>query len=301
MRGFVSLVLLVLALVSCGRETESGGGGPKPTGGPRIISLSPAISRTLVDFELHKHIVGRTPHCASIDQSIPVVGDLINVDYEAAIRLRPTHVLVQPPSGGIDQRLIELSKERDWTIGQWRLNGREDIEAMVRDLPGVLFEGDASREADATRQAARILNDIAAALSPVAGDAEPLFRGRVLIVHAVDPAVLVSGAGTYLDDILRTLGAANAANAQGWAKLTLEDVVRLDPEAIILVRPGRPANPAPLADLAIAAVRDKRIAVASDQDGEMPSSGIINVAREFQSILRDFAASGPSPPQEAQP
>src|SRR5436190_23420947 len=43
----------------------------------RLVSLSPAITRTLVDFHLESNIVGRTPHCYSVDKSIPVVGDLV--------------------------------------------------------------------------------------------------------------------------------------------------------------------------------------------------------------------------------
>ncbi|MCI0362470.1 MAG: ABC transporter substrate-binding protein, partial [Phycisphaerales bacterium] len=258
---------------------------------PRIVSLSPAISRTLVDFDLQRNIVGRTPHCASIDQSIPVVGDLLNADYEQLVRLRPTHILVQPPASGIDQHLVELAQDRGWRIGKWQLNGRDDIEAMVQELPGVLFSGNQEREADAARRAAQIVSEIADALSP---GSEPLFRGRVLIVHAVEPAILVSGTRTYLDDIIRTFGASNATTANGWATLTLEDVARLNPEAIILVRPGARVGSieeaaGPLNDLPIDAVRGKRMAVSVNPDGEMPSGGLAGVAREFRSILQQFA------------
>jgi ABC-type hemin transport system substrate-binding protein len=267
----------------------------------RIISLSPAISRTLIDFDLAKSIVGRTPHCQSIDQSIPVVGDLLNIDYEAIIRLSPTHVLVQPPASGIDQHLLELAEQRGWSIGQWRLNGRDDIEALVTELPVVVSGDDRDRLTKLSRRAAEITNQIAEALSP-GGIGGGLFHGRVLIVHAEDPAVLVSGAGTYHDDILRTLGATNAATATGWAKLTIEDVVRLNPDAIILVRPGAPAGTtfniaAPtLAALDIAAIRQARTAVAKNADGELPSSGIIGVAREIKSILHRFAKPAENTP-----
>ena len=77
-----ALALASALLAACGRENASGqsGSNAKPDE-LRIVSLSPAISRTLIDFGLQDRIVGRTPHCASIDPSIPVVGDLINIDY----------------------------------------------------------------------------------------------------------------------------------------------------------------------------------------------------------------------------
>ena len=119
--------------------------GPITTtpGEPRIVSLSPAVSRTLVDFGLDDLIVGRSPWCASLDPAIPVAGDLYTIDYERLIRLRPTHVLVQPPaSTGLDPALQRLATEHGWVIGQWTFNTLDDITRMVRDLPGVLYPDD---------------------------------------------------------------------------------------------------------------------------------------------------------------
>lgn len=293
----VFIIAIAVSIAGC-RKTPSPQSQPASNTALRIVSLSPAISRTLIDFDLVKSIVGRTPHCKSIDQSIPVVGDLLNIDYEAIIRLNPTHVLVQPPASGIDQHLLELAVQRGWAVGQWRLNGRDDIETLVTELPVVISGEDRDRLTKLSRRSAEITNQIAEALSP-GGAGGPLFRGRVLIVHAEDPAVLISGAGTYHDDILRTLGATNASTATGWAKLTIEDVVRLNPDAIILVRPGAPAGTefdtaAPtLATLNITAIKQARIAVAIDPDGELPSSGIIGVAREIKLLLQQFAKTAP--------
>src|SRR6185503_20277445 len=102
----------------------------------RIVSLSPAITRTLIDFSVHRSIVGRTPHCESIDPAVPIVGDLFNLDYERLIAVKPTHVLVQPPAAGLDPKLEQLAAERGWKLGSWKLNDRDDIETLVRDLPG---------------------------------------------------------------------------------------------------------------------------------------------------------------------
>jgi ABC-type hemin transport system substrate-binding protein len=286
---------LVFALLMCAVGCKkSGSASANRNAEPiRIISLSPAISRTLADFNLQDRIVGRTPHCKSIDQSIPVAGDLMNIDYEAMIRLKPTHVLVQPPIAGIDQHLVELAGQQQWKIGQWHLNERDDIETMIRELPGTLFDDRSEEQAKAAKRSVETLNEIAQAFSP---GTQPIFRGRTLILHSLDP-VLVSGKGTYLDDILNTLGASNATEAHGWAQLSVEDIVRLDPQAIIVVRPGADqqaaieAANAELAGLEASAVKEGRIAVAISEDGEMPSSGIINVANEFKQILRDFEAN----------
>ncbi len=272
---------------------------PPPTNAPgelRIVSLSPAISRTLVDFGLDDQVIGRSAWCKSLDPAIPVAGDLYDIDYERLIRLAPTHVLVQPPLAGLDPALERLAAERSWVIGQWRFNTLDDIERMVRELPAVLYpSGGTAREAAATR-AAEILNQMATAMTPGTGR---VWSGRTLLVADTEPMVLVFGQGTYLDEILTTLGAANATGSRKWAELSLEDVLRLDPEAIILVRDRGPADidpieaAGPLGSLDTTARRQGRIAVLWHADANLPSSAVIGVAGELREVLGRLAEPDP--------
>jgi ABC-type hemin transport system substrate-binding protein len=285
--------LLMTALVSgapgaCTRSEPS-----SPTRHPaetRIVSFSPAISRTLVDFGLQDRVVGRTPYCESLDHSIPVVGDLLNVSYETLTRLAPTHLLIQPPLSGIDPHLEALAREKGWTIGRWHLNDVDDIETMIRELPAALFAPGTAGLESATARAAELLNEIAAALTP---GADPLFRGRVLLVNSVEP-VMAFGAGTYLHDLLVAMGGTNAASGRGWVSLSLEDVVRLNPQAIIIVKPGMKIDlkeaAGPLRELQIDANRPdgRRLAALSHPEAFLPSSAISEVAADLRAILRAF-------------
>lgn len=284
------IFLLLFALVGCERAQPS---ASHSAGELRIVSLSPAISRTLVDFGLEEHIVGRTPFCASIDQSIPVVGSLLDLDYERLIKLEPTHVLVQPSlAQGVDPKLRSLAETHGWMLGEFPgLNTIDDVEHMILALPAVLYGDDAAALQSAASRAAELTTQIASALKP-AGDSA--FKGSVLLVAGVEP-VFVYGDDTYLDDILAALGGTNAAHATGWAELSLEDVVRLDPEAIVLVR-ERPVNDGdveralgPLAALPIRAVKDGRLAALVHPDAELPSSGVIGVAGALRDVLVDLA------------
>jgi len=285
---------LVTLAVGCGNTPEP---QPTTTGQPRIVSLSPAVSRTLLDFGLQQQIVGRSRWCASLDPAIPVLGDLYEINYEWLLRLHPTHVLVQPAaSTGLDPTLERLAAEHDWVVGHWRINTIADIEQMVRDLPAVLFpQGDPCRETAAAR-AADLLNRIDVALSPQRAD---LWSGRTLLVADVDPVVLVFGRETYLNDILSRLGAENAVAAHGWAEISLEDVVRMDPQAIILVRDRGPAQispleaAGPLADLDTTARREGRIAVLWHPDSKLPSSAVIGVAQQMRRVLAGLSDSQP--------
>jgi len=260
----------------------------------RIVSLSPAISRTLVDFDLHTRVVGRTPFCWAIDPTVPVVGDVTKIAYERLIRQRPTHVLVQPASAGVDHKLIELAAKRNWTLGLWsNLDGVEDIKRLIQELPGILFVDGSTGLKSASRRSDQLLNALVNSLENRWD--EPLFRGRILMLSGLEP-VMAFGNGTYLHDILRQFGSHNVVANKGWVQLSMEDIVRLDPEAIVLVL-DVPSTRAPTTakvfkgfrDLNIAAVREQRLAVLAHRDSLLPSSGVIPVAYGMRALLHGLA------------
>lgn len=284
-------------VLGCTKQSDNPNpAGPLPPEPPRIVSLSPAISRTLVDFDLATHVVGRTAFCRALTPDIPVVGDLREIDLERLIRLEPTHILVQPSSAGLPAGLADLAAERGWTIGSWTLDTRDDVERMIRELPGVLYGG-TQGEAAASRRAAQLVNDMAAAIS---AGGEPVFAGRTLLVADPDD-LLVYGRGTFLDDILGALGGVNASEARGWPVLSLEDLIRMDPDAVVIVCDRGPPGvdpieaAGPIAAVDIAAARDGRIAVLWHPDANLPSSALIGVARELRAVMRRFAAAGDAP------
>ena len=285
-RQFIASLAAGLLAAGCDRAAPP----PLAPQGPRIVSLSPALSRTCLDLELQARIVGRSDFCTFLPRDIPPVGGLYEIDYERLIRLRPTHVLVQPPAGGLDPHLADLARRYGFVLGQWRLDTIADIDAVIAELPATLWpDGPQRRLAEARARTLR--QRMTEALSP-AGDA--IFRGRTMLVAHPDP-VLVFGQGTYLDDVLRALGGVNAVGQRGWAELSLEDVIRLDPEAIVLVQPAEVARPATggLETLQIAAARDGRIATLAHPDAHYPSSAVVGVAEALREVLGELARAGP--------
>ncbi|MHC4949118.1 MAG: ABC transporter substrate-binding protein, partial [Planctomycetota bacterium] len=303
-----SLLVLLLIVAGCDRPepppagTDGGGdasaepgadrpGAAAPTGPPRIVSLSPAISRTLVDLGAADLVVGRSRFCQALDPGIPVAGDLTDIDYELLVRLEATHLLLQPPGGVVSDEIRRQADAHGWRVGAWRINTIADINALMNELPA-LIHGDRPERVTMMAQADRQRNHFAAALG---AESTLRFRGRVLLVHTIDP-VGVFGRQTYLHEILEGLGAANAVNTRGWGSLSMEDVVRIDPEAVVIVRPAggdAGADPAEatrvLSELPIAAARTGRIAVLSHPDALLPSSAVGEVAEELAEILVRFA------------
>ncbi len=268
----------------------------------RIVSFSPAISRTLVDLGLEDRIVGRSRFCDFLSPSVPVAGDLYAVDYERLIELAPTHLLLQAPATGVDRGLSELATDKGWTLRAWvGIDSIDDIEAFVLDVAGILAAADPAAGAVLVRRAANLLDEIERGLRPPGAGAAAIFAGPTMLVYGTQP-VSVFGRDTYLDEILTRLGGTNAVAAAGWIELTLEDVAHLDPAAIVIVRPGaEPTGDAPdpalaragaLATLDVRAVRDGRVALLTHPDGTRPCTGIIGVARELTAVLQRIERGG---------
>lgn len=289
-----ALILLLIFLVtlwtlaSCDGNSPSAALQPDDASHVRIVSLSPAISRTLVDLQLDHLIVGRTPFCDSLSRSVPIVGDLYDLNWEALVRVSPTHVLVQPPASGVSSALVREASARNWTLASWHIDDVDDILTLLRDLPETLFsDGRSELLRETTGRASELTQKIRASLSP-RGD---VFTGSVLLLIGLDP-VTAFGEGTYLHDLLLALGGRNAITVRGYPQLTFEDLVRLKPEAVILVQPGGSPDAVRTDQLNrfdIPAVKADRVAVLTHPDALLPSSAVASVADELAVILESVA------------
>ena len=66
--------LLLLLAAGCAREPiESPSAEPPSRGGPRVVSLSPALTQALIDLGAGDTLVGRTPFAPEEVSSVPVV------------------------------------------------------------------------------------------------------------------------------------------------------------------------------------------------------------------------------------
>jgi iron complex transport system substrate-binding protein len=268
-------------------ETVRPDAGPTDVAPPRIVSLSPAITASVVALGIGDHVVGRTPWCDSVGSSVPIVGDLNDFDAERLVRLNPTHLLVQPPRTGLDPALAQLAKGRGWVLFAEPLDDVEDIRGVLRALPAVLGGGDPVLRARLEGKAADLDATILAALEGAGGDG-PATASPVLLLFSVDPP-RAFGPGSYLGDLLERLGGRNALDVQGYPELSMEDVVRLDPRTIVLVRtvdPSEGDDPlSALRALDVAAVRDDRLRVLVHPAALTPGPAVAELSRALARTL----------------
>ena len=311
MSRFLLLIALLLAcvLAACDNSETKATSAPTATPAavtPRVVALSPAIAIALRDIGHADLIVGRHGFDAWTDQSIPVCGDQSGIDYEALLAVRPTHVLVQWGERDLPARLRDLAARHGWALHTHNPLSLDEVRAMAVALwreftpptsppiPPVPPTSDPDW-----------LARLDAAWSPRAADLSRV--GRVLILHGVSPPNAL-GPGSFHAQILQRLGAAPAVTTgTPYITLDIEDVLRLAPDAIILLSPRPPGSPprtsqrsadellaelGPLSRLDIPAARHARIAVIDDPECLLPSTSLIRIADAMGDALETWAADG---------
>lgn len=271
---------------------------PEPQG-PRIVILSPALAVTARDMGLEKFIVGRHAYDVALDPELPVCGDQSGIDYEALLAARPTRVWVEWGARPLPARLTDLARENGWSltsvnalsIGDVRDIARAMHEGVVVPLEkrGLLPEGVDEHALEGLERAATRRF----AAPPV---------GRVLLLGATDPPSAF-GPGSLHYELLQAMGAQPAvAGGSAYITLDAEDVLRMAPDAIVIIEPRTPEAAPGARDAAslrerlgrvgtleIPAVKNGKLGLIDDPLCHMPSTASARLADELAGVLRRMA------------
>ncbi|MCK4871959.1 MAG: ABC transporter substrate-binding protein [Phycisphaerales bacterium] len=286
----VLLILAPLAITSVSCERSA----PEPsTDAPRIVALSPAIARMLADLGLEDHIVGRHQWDMVLPADVPKVGDQTEIDYELLIELEPTDVLLQYGERPIPARLRTLAAEYGWHIRSFDIDTIDDVQAVVKVLPQYLSFPDTQAGRAHGEQTAARADALAEALVDHLQPRDAVRQaGRILLLFAVDPPTAF-GPETFLAQVVTRLGGANAQTVGDYPQLSLEDVINLDPDTIVIVRSADESTPiellaGPVGRLNIRAVRSGRITALRHPLALLPSTSLLEVADELEARLAEL-------------
>lgn len=293
--GLSALLAPALFMSGCRRGQPEAGPGD---GQVRIAACAPALALILRDLGLGGSLVARHAFDAWSDPALPPVLDQNGIDYPALLRALPTHVLTQWGDRPLPGPLVAMAADRGFVVHDFRFGPIDDV-LLALDRLGAVFPR-ASAEAGAWR--ARI----EAALVPVPGAAA---AGRVLLLHSTDPPAAL-GPGSYHHELLQRLGVTPAlAEGSRYMALHAADVLRLAPDAIIVLKPrsaaATPAPPGPqasppdpasylgvLAGLRVPALarRPMRVALIDDTDALIPGTNLARLASRVGESVRAFSA-----------
>jgi ABC-type hemin transport system substrate-binding protein len=306
---------LMLGQIACKPRTPQ----PVASAQPRIAALAPAYTQMLRELRREHQLIARHAYDQWAPPSVPSAGDQAGIDYEALLRLRPTHVLIQRGAGGVPAQLATLASANGWHVTALPLLTLADVEAACAEVNTLLAGPEHPPIA-----------------LPLVGPATgPIYTGRVLLLYQLAPPIAL-GPGSYHHDMLMRVGGTSALaipprtpaagiGATAFMTLDSEDLIRLDPDAIILIRPRDATAAAPeahsttLADVAAALARlnlraarpgeaeegvhPPRIAIIDDPVALIPGPGLRQVGAQIEAILTSWAAPTkvPASPPKNQP
>lgn len=192
---------------------------------PRIVSLLPQATETLHEIGAGHMLVGRSDWCLHPEsaRALPVCGTSLTPNAEAIVRLEPTLVIGDGSHATDRDKLGALGNAEflDWLTAT-------EIIASTRRL-GVLTGKE--------HAANQLADELAAALLVP----EPETGPRVLLAMAHTPGqmkgVTFMKRNSLHGEILHAAGGRNAVDyhVAGVPQLSIEEVLRLDPDVIIIL------------------------------------------------------------------
>lgn len=321
------LVFLIFIMPGCDGPTSSGQTAKAPaaptpvpaSAEPRLVVLSPALAITLRDLHIDRWIVGRHAYDMILDKSVPICGDQANIDYEALLKAKPTHILIEWGRRDLPARLTDLAKRNGWRLSNYEMLTLDQIRDSTRRLYQEFVIGEALSPAmKAAAQAtpgeappppwpnSEIARAMDRAWSKHAGpDGVSLARaGRVLVLDTVNPAHAL-GPGSFHYQIITAVGGMPVPEkGAAYIEMDAEDVLHLAPDAIIFIESRNPEAPprdkpwtwdeiaaklGPLARLEIPAIKNRRAAVIDDPLALMPSTSMIKLAEDIAKLLAEWS------------
>ena len=210
-------------------------------------------------------------------------------DLEAVITLAPDLVLV---SSSVDQ-LDRIARLRQAGLVVCNLGPQRGVASLVPNarLIGALLGADARAERFLATFTQRLAN-VDASLSTE----RP--RRRALYLGVYGREIYGGTVGSSYHDVLTAAGLIDVAATRysGWPKLSLEDVIALDPEAIVLSGGSANALRALPGITALRAVTDGNLLILADDLLEDPGPGLLDAAEAlFRAAYGDLPATAPAP------
>lgn len=208
----------------------------------RIVTLAPNLTETVFALGLGDRLVGDTDYCDTPPEakSKPHVGNPQNPSLEAIVALHPDLVLA---TTSINRVATANALER-LGIAVYTSNG--DTQTVLRMLDSI---GRMAELMGAGQHGAEVVEQMRQRLDALHARVADRPMVHVLFVVWAQPLITI-GQNTFIADALRWAGAESVVLAkQNWPQLSIEEVVRLQPEYIVFAGSHGESAVSELADL----------------------------------------------------
>jgi iron complex transport system substrate-binding protein len=228
----------------------------------RVVSLAPSITETVYALGLQDELVGDTDYCdyPPDAQRKPKVGGAINPSIEAIAALHPDLVLVTKALNRLDTvRALEALNIPSYATDPHTVAEILSSTQHLAELFGVPQSGTS------------ITSDLQQRLTATTQRLSHFPPRRVLFVVWPQPLISV-GKKTFIADALLYAGATSIIDSsQDWPQISLEEVVREQPEFLVFAESHASEAPPGIDSLAnlpgwrvLDAVKNRHYALVSD-------------------------------------
>lgn len=191
----------------------------------RVVSLAPSITETIYTLGLESKLAGDTTYCdiPPAAKERPHVGAPVNPSLEAIVAMHPDLVLASASINRLETvEALEKLGIPVYTSYPHTVRGVLTSTEVLADLLGAGEHG------------AAMVANLQARLDALHTALQELPLVHVLFVVWEEPIVSISQ-NTFIADALRWAGAESVIVAnQNWPQVSMEEVVRLQPEYIVL-------------------------------------------------------------------
>lgn len=269
----------------------------------RIVSLAPNLTEIMYALRAEDRLVGASEYsdkpAAAKDK--PRIGMPMNPSLEAIAGLKPDLVLATAIN-----RWETADALRDMGIAVYGV----EPHTVEETLESITHIGDViGAEEEARTVVANLQQRLDTLKAKLAGDAPK----RVLFVVWEDPLITI-GQRTFIADAVRWAGAESVVKTrQDWPQVSLEEIVRLEPDYIVYAESGAESAEGIAAAVRerlqelreqhgwrnLRAVREGRVAVVSDEVN-LPAPGLIDAIEQLARQIHPeaFAKDAPAPATE---
>ncbi len=229
MKTKTSVILIILISLifpsgpGCSRKEETG--EKKKPGSMRIVSLSPAITREIIDLDSENLLVGVTSYHPVMSRKVEIAGTLKTPNFEKILTLKPDIIFLSEEDSRVQ------STERLESIGIKihlfkRNSGFEAICGNYLILAEMIGKRDLGKMK--VKRYRRILAGIKSTGS----------RERMVILVSHVPLMAATGT-SYVDKIINDAGGENifADLENPFSIISAEALIRRNPEVIISMMP----------------------------------------------------------------
>lgn len=247
LRAIASLMVACALIAGCERAEQP----KKQQIQTATLAVTDDAQRAVTLNQPAKRIVSLMPTVTDLIIAMGHAGDLIaRTDYDTDPRIAKLPSI----GGGLNPSLEWVAARRPDLVISWPDHGSRSIVAQVNTIGVPIYAASTESIADAIRtirNVGTLLGDSASAdslarsittsLDSTRASVAQLRPVRVAYVLSIDPPT-IAGPRTFIDELITIAGGNNifADIAQSWPQVNLEEIVRRDPDVIIVARESGP-------------------------------------------------------------